>query len=136
MNPLMQYQQVGQQTDVMEANPHRLIQLLMSAVIERLNMAKGCMERGDFSNKARLINNLLAIIGTLRSYLDHDADTDLCARLDSLYEYMEFTLFEASAQNDCAKIDEVSALMRNIKEAWDSIGEGGVSTLEKVGAAL
>jgi len=121
MKGLAQYQQISQETDVMDADPHRLIQLLMEAVLERLNMAKGCIQRKDYAGKARVTNNIMTIIGSLRSFLNFDANSELCDRLYSLYEYMEHTLLEASAQNDLTKIDEVADLMRSIKEAWDAI---------------
>lgn len=40
---------------------------------------------------------------------------------------MERTLFEANAKNDIAKLDEVSNLLRSIKEGWDGIREEAVS---------
>lgn len=126
MKPSEQYQQIGHQTDVMEANPHRLIQLLMNAVTERLKVAKAAIERKDYATKARLINNVISIIGSLRMSLNFDANSELCERLDALYDYMNNRLLEASALNDTAKVDEVAELMTSIKSAWDEIGSNGV----------
>ena len=48
-------------------------------------------------------------------------------RLESLYDYMERTLFEANAKNDVAKLDEVADLLRSIKDGWDGIREEATS---------
>jgi len=41
----------------------------------------------------------------------------------SLYEYINTQLFKASAENSIEILDEVQALMREIKLAWDSMPE-------------
>jgi len=45
-----EYSQVSLQTEVMEADPHKLIQLLLEGALTRLAMAKTFMERGDQSH--------------------------------------------------------------------------------------
>jgi flagellar protein FliS len=48
---------------------------------------------------------------------------DIAVNLISLYEYINSQLFQASAQNSVEILDEVSNLMREIKQAWDAIPE-------------
>ena len=55
---------------VAAADPHRLIVMLLDGAIERISTARGCMARGDTSEKARLINRAVSIIGELRNSLD------------------------------------------------------------------
>ncbi len=45
MKAMKQYQQVSIEAQVSDANPHRLIQLLMQGGLERLAQARGAMER-------------------------------------------------------------------------------------------
>ncbi|MBN7771310.1 flagellar export chaperone FliS [Marinobacter daepoensis] len=127
MNGLQAYQRVNTQTSIVDADPHKLIQLLYSGAIERINMAKARMQAKDHGGKAQLINKAIEIIGSLRGFLDFEKGGDLAVRLEALYEYMENTLFEASAYNDPAKLDEVLELLRTIKEGWDGIREEVVS---------
>lgn len=127
MNGLQAYQRVNTQTSITDADPHRLIQLLYNGALERINMAKARMQQKDYGAKAQLINKAIEIIGGLRSFLDFEKGGDLSLRLESLYDYMERTLLEASARNDVAKLEEVADLLRSIKEGWDGIREEVVS---------
>ncbi|WP_430414920.1 flagellar export chaperone FliS [Marinobacter adhaerens] len=126
MNGLQAYQRVNNQTSTVDADPHRLIQLLYNGAIERINMAKARMQASDHAGKGQLIGKAIDIIGGLRSFLDFEKGGDLAPRLEALYDYMERTLLEASAKNDVAKLDEVLSLLRSIKEGWDGIREEAV----------
>ncbi|WP_152206423.1 flagellar export chaperone FliS [Marinobacter changyiensis] len=123
MNGLQAYQRVNTQTSITDADPHKLIQLLYSGALERINMAKARMQAKDYAGKGKLITKAIEIVGGLRSFLDFDKGGELAAQLESLYEYMEQTLFEANAKNDVAKLDEVADLLRSIKSGWDGIRE-------------
>ena len=51
MKAMKQYQQVSIEAQVSDANPHRLIQLLMQGGLERLAQARGAMEREQIPEK-------------------------------------------------------------------------------------
>ena len=121
MNGLQAYQRVNTQTSITDADPHKLIQLLYNAAIERINMAKARMQAKDYAGKGQLIGKAIEIIGGLRSFLDFEKGGDLSAQLEALYDYMERRLLEASAKNDVEKLDEVLGLLRSVKEGWDGI---------------
>lgn len=123
MNGLQAYQRVNAQTSITDADPHKLIQLLYNGALERINMAKARMQAKDYEGKGKLISKAIEIIGGLRSFLDFEKGGDLAIRLESLYEYMEHTLFEANRNNDVQKLDEVADLLRSVKEGWDGIRE-------------
>lgn len=121
MNGLQAYQRVNTQTSITDADPHKLIQLLYNGALERINMAKARMQAKDFEGKGKLISKAMEIIGGLRGFLDFEKGGELAAQLESLYDYMERTLFEANAKNDVARLDEVASLLRQVKDGWDSI---------------
>lgn len=121
MNGLQAYQRVNTQTSITDADPHKLIQLLYNAAIERINMAKARMQAKDYAGKGQLISKAIEIIGGLRVFLDFEKGGELSAQLEALYDYMERTLLEASAKNDVEKLDEVLGLLRSVKEGWDGI---------------
>ncbi len=127
MNGLQAYQRVNTQTSITDADPHKLIQLLYSGALERINMAKNRMQAQDYDGKAKLINKTIEIVGGLRSFLDLEKGGELALRLEGLYDYMERTLLEASARNDLEKLDEVAGLLRSVKDGWDGIREEVVS---------
>lgn len=118
---LKQYRQLGIESEISNASPHRLIQLLFEGALSRLAAAQGAMERGDLSAKGELIGKAISIVGGLRASLDMGAG-EISERLDQLYEYMNFKLLEASAQNDAEKVNEVIQLLKTIKSGWDEIG--------------
>ena len=118
---MRQYQQVGVKVQVNEADPHRLIQMLMQGGLDRIAQARGAMERNAYAEKGALIGKVINIIGALREVLDKEAGGELAENLDRLYEFMTVRLFEASRQNDVRKLDEVAKLLSEIKEGWDGI---------------
>jgi flagellar secretion chaperone FliS len=119
---LKQYRELGLETQINNASPHRLIQLLMDGALERLNGAKAAMERGDAATKGVLIGKAMGIISGLRSSLDMDVQgTDLPERLDNLYDYMGRRLLEASTYNKVEMLSEVIDLLRTVKSGWDGI---------------
>ncbi|QSP94451.1 flagellar export chaperone FliS [Marinobacter salinisoli] len=123
MNGLQAYQRVNTQTSIVDADPHKLIQLLYQGAIERINMAKARMQAKDFEAKGKLILKAIDIVAALRGFLDKEKGGELSQRLDALYEYMETALWDANVKNDKAKLDEVSNLLRSVKEGWDGIRE-------------
>ncbi len=119
---LKQYRQLGLETQINNATPHRLIQLLMDGALDRLSGARAAMERGDAATKGVLIGKAMGIISGLRSSLNMDVEnSDLPERLDGLYDYMGRRLLEASTYNKSEVIAEVIDLMKTIKSGWDAI---------------
>ena len=120
---LKQYQSVNTQARVVDASPHRLIQMLMEGGLTRIAQARGAMERGQTALKGELIGKSIAIIAGLRDSLDHQQGGELAGNLDGLYEYMMTRLTEANISNEPAFLEEVAGLLRDIKAGWDAIAE-------------
>lgn len=127
MNALRQYQQVNAQTSIVDADSHKLIQLLYNGALERINMAKARMLAKDYEGKGRLISKTIEIVGGLRGFLDKEKGGEIAEQLESLYEYMERRLLQANLKNDIEILDEVAGLIREVKEGWDGIREEVVS---------
>ena len=122
-NPLDQYKQVGVQSGIESASPHRLIQMLMAGALEKISAAKGYMARGEIAQKGEQIGWAISIIDGLRVSLDRNMGGDLVENLDALYEYMGQRLLAANINNDDSALDEVLGLMREIKTGWDGIAK-------------
>ena len=118
---LNQYAKVKNSTGVEEAGPHRLIQMLMEGALDKINLAKGFMERKEIAAKGSHISWAISIIDGLRVSLNREAGGEIAENLDNLYDYMERRLVEANLRNDPAILNEVSGLLREIKGAWDAI---------------
>lgn len=118
---MKQYQTVSVHAQVTEADPHRLIQMLMEGGLQRLAQAKGAMEYGNVALKGELIGKAMGIIGGLRDALDKDKGGEIAFNLDNLYAFMQQRLSQANLQNDPAMLDQVAGLLREIKQGWDGI---------------
>ena len=118
---LKQYKQVNVHSMVEGASPHRLIQMLMEGALEKMHIARGLMEEGKLGPKAEHISWAISIIDGLRISLDKDVGGEIAQNLEDLYDYMVRRLVEANLKNDATIIDEVSDLLKQIKEAWDAI---------------
>jgi len=118
---MRQYQTVNNEAQALEANPHRLIQMLLDGGLTRIAQARGAIERGWTAEKGELIGKAVGIVGGLRNGLDFDKGGELAQNLDRLYDYMIVKLTEANVHNDLARLDEVANLLREIKSGWDAI---------------
>ncbi|WP_341707108.1 flagellar export chaperone FliS [Halopseudomonas sp.] len=118
---MKQYQTVNVNAQVSEADPHRLIQMLMEGGLQRIAQAKGAMQHGNVALKGERIGKALGIIGGLREALNADKGGELALNLDRLYAFMQDRLTQANLQNDVSMLDEVAELLREVKAGWDGI---------------
>jgi flagellar protein FliS len=118
------YAQVGVETGVAAADPHKLILMLFDGTHAALCAAKLAIDRNDIAAKAASISKAIAIIdGGLKASLDVKAGGVLAERLASLYDYMLNRLLAANLRNDPALLDEVNRLLDELRGAWAQIGQ-------------
>jgi len=119
---LAAYRSVSVHGGIDNADPHRLVQMLLDAWAGRLSTARGCMERGETARKAQLLHSCVTLVAELRGSLNLARGGDLAQNLDSLYDYMTRRLLQANVQSDVAIVIEVSGLLNEIRGAWVAIG--------------
>jgi len=117
------YQQIDAHSQVDGASPHRLIQLMMERALAKIGLAMTHMKEGNIPEKGNNISDAISIINGLQASLNHKADQRMSENFDALYAYMMRTLLEANLQNETGKLEEVSGLLRELKEAWDAIAD-------------
>lgn len=116
-----QYNQVNRVSGVTDADPHRLVLMLLEGALGKIATVKGLIMRKDIARKGEVIGQAIAIIGGLKSSLNKEAGGEIAVNLDNLYEYIERQLLQANMKNDLMIIDEVVSLLNEIKTAWESI---------------
>jgi len=120
-NNVSQYSQVNRVGGVTDADPHRLVLMLLEGALGKMATVKGLIMRGEIAKKGEVIGQAISIIGGLRSSLDLSKGGEIAANLDNLYEYIERQLIQANLKNNIEIVNEVVSLLREIKTAWDSI---------------
>ena len=120
-NGLARYAQVAGTTEVAYASPHRLVQMLMEAALDKIAIATGQASRRDFEAKGRNINWAISIINGLRGSLNLEEGGEIAQNLDDLYDYMVRRLVDANAASDPAILHEISGLLGEVKAGWDAI---------------
>lgn len=116
-----QYRSTGVSTAVLEADPHRLVALMLSGARDRIRLAGACLERGDIPRKAKAISDASGLITGLNSALNLEAGGEIAAGLQSLYDYAQQRLLSANAENDTGALTEVDSLLGDIESAWLAI---------------
>jgi flagellar secretion chaperone FliS len=116
------YSRVGVETGVQGASPHKLVAMLFDGYFESLMRAKAAMAAGQIEVKGREIGRAVRIVEEgLKASLNLSAGGALAADLSDLYAYVTLRLTQANLKNDAAALDECSALVKPLHDAWQSI---------------
>ena len=116
------YAKVEAESSLHAADPHKLISMLFQGALLAIANGKNAILRNDFPLKGKAISHATRIIGEgLRESLDKNQGGQLALDLDALYAYMCFRLVEANLKNDTGILDEITHLLSEIKDAWNSI---------------
>jgi flagellar protein FliS len=109
------YNKVGLESGAMAADPHKLILMLYQGALIAITNAKNETLR-------KSISHAIAIIGEgLHASLDKSIGGEMTRNLASLYDYMVMRLVAANLKNDIGILDEVTRLLTELEEAWESI---------------
>lgn len=115
------YANVGLETGVQSAHPHRLIAMLFDGALLAVARARQAIVAKDITARGAAISKAIQIIDEGLKASLVDTGSELAANLRALYEYMGRRLLFASLKNDIGALDEVTRLLTDIKEAWNAI---------------
>ena len=118
------YANVGLETGIASASPHKLIVMLYDGALAAIIKAKANLAARNIAVKGAAISHAITIIDNgLRVSLDKQAGGEIAENLDALYDYMSRRLFEANLKNDAGILEEVHGLLSSLREAWVEIGD-------------
>jgi flagellar protein FliS len=121
---LKAYSQVGVESGVAAADPHKLILMLFEGASVAIANAKRHMQAKEVKQKCEAISKASLIIdGGLKASLDLNVGGELARNLADLYDYMEQRLIIANLKNDISILDEVAKLLSELHQAWEAIGK-------------
>ena len=116
------YAQVGIQSSVMSASPHKLITLLFDGAISALVRAEIHMQQQEVAARGKAIGKAVNIISKgLAASLDMEKGGEISNNLATLYDYMVRRLLHANLHGDEQALQEVTGLLRGIADAWKQI---------------
>ena len=105
---------------VLTAPPERLIVMLYDGARRFLFQAATAMREGDVVMTNDRLQRAEAILDELTSTLNMEAG-EVAGRLHGIYAFSRRTLGEARIQRDVKKIETVSRLLGDLRDAWAQI---------------
>lgn len=116
------YRQIGVETSLADASPHRLIAMLFDGFSDALSQARGALAAGRIEAKGKAIGRATRIVEEgLRGALDLQAGGKLAADLNRLYGHVALRLTHANLHNDDAVLLECGSLIEPVRSAWHEI---------------
>ena len=115
------YKSVALDSQKTVASPYQVVKMLLAGVLERLAKSRVAIDQNNYEQRSELISSALLILAELRLSLDHEAGGEIADNLDKLYEFIMGELIEANSNNKHEKVEIASRVLREIKDAWDSI---------------
>jgi flagellar secretion chaperone FliS len=121
MNPQLAYSPSAyRQSAVLTASPEQLVVMLYDGARRFLGQAAVAMHAGDVQTSHLKLRRAEAIITHLLETLDLDQG-DLALRLQSIYLFCNRHLNDARVQLDPKKIEQVGALLGELRSAWSTV---------------
>ena len=114
-NAYQQYKQAQYET----ASPEKLLLMLYDGAIKFGVQAKDGMNNNDYELANEKIKRVQSIINELMVTLDMDQGGEIADNLYNLYEYMNRRLIQANIRKDPEIVEEVLALLREMKDGWE-----------------
>jgi flagellar protein FliS len=106
--------------EVLAATPGQLVVLLYDAARRFLRQAAAAMAEGEVERAHNALRRAERIVAHLDGTLDFDQG-DLPQRLHTIYGFMLVHLGAARLEQNVAKVDEVSHMLGELREAWSQV---------------
>ena len=105
-------------TNVITADPKRLVIMCYEGAIENLKIGKEKLLRDDYEGKCDALVKAQDIINELLCSLDFEKGGSLADNLHSLYNYMLRRIMQGSVNKDVHALTEIIDMLNELLSAW------------------
>jgi flagellar protein FliS len=102
---------------ILTAPPEQLVIMLYDGIHRFLLQAASAMREGNAAESGERLGRATAIVDELQCTLDLDAG-EVAHRLSGIYVFCRRHLAEGLIERDADKLDQVDALLRELREAF------------------
>jgi len=106
---------------ILTAPPGRLVVMLYDGCLRFLFQSAYAMREGDKVASLDRMRRAEAIIDELTCTLDHERGGEVASRLQGIYAFCRRHLIEATLEQEPKKIEEVSELLSELRDAWAEV---------------
>jgi flagellar secretion chaperone FliS len=112
------------QTDVLSADPLKLILMCYDSAIGSLKLARRAYVARDYEAKGKALVKTLDIIHELNASLDMKRGGEIAKNLRALYLFITQALMEADLKRNLAVFDNVIQMLEELEASWQEIAHG------------
>lgn len=109
-----------QQTDILTADPKRLVLLCYEEAIRNLKVAQERYLSKEYEAKGRALQKALDILAELRESLNLERGGEIARHLETLYSFMIRHLLHSDMRRNIKGFDQVMVMMDILKSAWEN----------------
>ncbi len=111
--------QAYQKSQILTADPKRLIVLCYEEAIRSLEEAQNRYLLKDYAAKGRAVQKALDLLNHLREALDFERGGEIAKQLDRLYGFMISHILKSDHQRNGKGFQEVATMLGQLKSAWE-----------------
>lgn len=106
------------------ATPAQLVLMIYDRILQSLGQARRATLPTDVELVNRELQRAQALLTELRVALDFERGADIADNLAALYAWCDTRLVEANMRKDMAAVDEVAAVVEQLRDTWREAATG------------
>lgn len=118
-------------TQIETASQEKILLMLYDGCIKYTRQAKHAMLEEEYQDSHEKLIQAQDIVTELMSSLDMDVGGEVAQELYQLYDFCLHNLIQANVEKDSSRIEDVLAVLEELKETWDEVINEKGMTLEK-----
>ena len=117
INAARQYQRQA----ILTASKEKLVVMLYDGALRFMDRGLQAFESGNTAGVGEALSKAFAVVGELRSTIDHDQGGEVARDLERLYGFVQDRIVSANRDRESNHLVEAREIMATLKEGWDAI---------------